>query len=191
MILVKNNEAFVISKSTYMAINEWWSWEDVKSSYKSFKNKVVNYTNKAVDWGKEKVQQAKEVTKKSYNSLKEITDDLSAGAKKAWEWVKSAASAVVKFASEMSWTDWASLSLGVISAVIGIVGAPFGGTVLSGSLIAIAGSLDIYGGVKSYMEAEKSLEGIEMPLAKEVNKITQALPKIALGSVGLLMGITD
>jgi hypothetical protein len=176
MIIVKNNEAFVISKSTYVAINEWrWpTWDDVKSSYNDLKKKVVTYTDKTVTWVKDKAK------------------DLSDGATKAWNWVKTATSAAVKFMSEMSVFDWFSLGLSVLSAVLGIIGATTPGvTIVAGVCMALSGGMDLFGGFMEYKKAMELLSKIEPSISKEAAKISVALPSIAMGSVSLICGFND
>jgi hypothetical protein len=174
MILVSNNEAFIIEKSTYQAINEWWSWEDVKGAWKTFSTKVVKV--------------AQNVSKGAVKVYNEMSD----GAKKAWEWVKSAGSAVVKFLKGMKPLEWASLATGVLSAVIGVIGTGIpGATIIAGALLGITGGIHVYEGIHKFDESITLLKSVEGDLTKHVAAISQALPDLALGAVFTILGLHD
>lgn len=175
MILVKNNEAFIISKSTFQAINEGWGWEDVKGAWDNYTKEVVKVGTSAIKGVSAKV------------------DQLSDGTKKAWEWVKAAGSAAVKFLSKMSFIDWATLGLGVLSACIGIVGSGIpGATIIAGVILALTGGIHIYEGIHKYNEAVEILKEVRGDnLSKFTAPINNALPDIAMGSVFTILGIHD
>lgn len=175
VILINNSEAFIVSKYTYRAINEWWTWEDVKGAWNTFSDKVV------------------QVAKDTGNDVAKIYDEVSDGAKKAWEWVKAAASAAYKFMKDMSWIDWATLGLGVLSACVGIIGTGIpGATIIAGVLLAITGGLHIYEGYHKYHEAIDKLKTVQGgQITKSVAAINQSLPDIAMGSIFTILGIHD
>lgn len=175
MILVNNNESFIIAKSTYTAINEGWGWEDVESAWNSFTDKVV--------------QVAKNVNK----TVTSTVDAMTAGVRKAWEWVKAASSAAVKFMTEMSWVDWATLGLGVLSACMGAIGTAIpGSTIIAGSLLAITGGLHIYEGYHKWHEAAEKLKSVSgNNLSKFAAPIAQAIPDLGMGAIFTILGIHD
>jgi len=175
MILINNNEAFIISKSTYTAINEDWGWGDITDAWDSYTNKVVSV--------------AKSVSKDVIKTYNEVSD----GAKKAWEWVKTAGSAAVKFLGEMTWVDWATLGLGVLSACMGILGTAIpGATIIAGVLLALTGGLHLYEGYHKYHEATDKLKSLkEGDLTKSVAGINESLPDIAMGSIFTILGLHD
>lgn len=175
MILVNNNEAFIIAKSTYTAINESWGWDDITGAWNSFTSKVVSV--------------AKSVT----NKVAKVVDAMSAGVKKAWEWVKAAGSAAVKFMSKMTWVDWATLGLGVLSACMGSIGSAIpGATIIAGAILAITGGLHIYEGHHKFSEAKEKLKNITAGnYSKNTAAINVALPDIAMGSIFTILGIND
>lgn len=180
-ILIKNNEAYIVATSTLNAVNEFWSWSDAKSAWNSFSSKVTNYA-------KEKVQQAKTVAVKAW-------DTISDGAKKAWEFVKSCAAAVVKFVKEMTWVEWASLGIGVLTAIAGLLGSgPVPGlTVVAGILMCLNGGIHLYEGYHKYEHAKETLQ--KYTSLEEISKtsaaVVQALPNIAFGSTFMVLGFYD
>ena len=92
MILVNNNEAFIIEKSTYKAINEGWGLDSVKNAWNSFTKKVVS------------------VVKTASKKVEKVANAMSAGAKKAWEWVQGAASAAYPINSRANGSEYAGSS---------------------------------------------------------------------------------
>jgi hypothetical protein len=180
IILIKNNEAYIVSSNTLNSINEFWSWNDAKNAWHSLKKNVTAF---AV----EKYKQAKGAAIKAW-------DAISDGAKKAWEFVKSCAAAAVKFLSEMTWVEWASLGLSVTSAILGIIGAGIPGvTVAAGVCMALNGSIHLYEGWHKYHEAQHALEGIDdvSKFAKNSAAITKALPNAIMGTLFMALGFYD
>jgi hypothetical protein len=180
IILIKNNEAYVVSANTLNSINEFWSWSDAKNAWHGLKTSVTAF---AVD----KYKQAKGAALK-------VWDAISDGAKKAWEFVKTCAAAAVKFISDMTWVEWASLGLSVTSAILGIIGAGIPGvTVAAGVCMALNGSIHLYEGWHKYHEAQHALEGIEdvSQFTKNSAAITKALPNGIMGTIFMALGFYD
>lgn len=180
IILVKNSEAFIIEKKTHDAINEWWSLDDAKKAWNKFSGSVSNYVDKKID-------SAKKTIKKTWNAI-------SDGAKKAWEWVKSAASAAVKFLSEMTWVEWASLGIGILSAVMGLLGTVVpGATIIAGILMALNGGIHLYEGWEKWSEAKKQLNTIKdvAEITKDAAAINKALPNVTFGTIFMALGFYD
>jgi hypothetical protein len=180
VILVKNNEAYIVSANTLNSINEFWSWSDAKNAWHGLKTSVTAF---AVD----KYKQAKGAALK-------VWDAISDGAKKAWEFVKTCAAAAVKFISEMTWVEWASLGLSVTSAILGIIGAGIPGvTVAAGVCMALNGSIHLYEGWHKYHEAQHALEGIEdvSQFTKNSAAIVKALPNGIMGTIFMALGFYD
>jgi len=94
VILIKNNEAYVISKSTFDSVNEDWSFASAKNAFNTLRAKASS-TIDSMSAG-----------------AKKAWDGLSDGAKKAWEFVKTIPSVVTKLVKGMSWKEWTSLTLG-------------------------------------------------------------------------------
>lgn len=176
VILIRNNEAYVISKNTFNSVNEDWSFSSAKNAF----NKLKAKTSSSID-------AMSAGAKKAWTGL---TD----GAKKAWEFVKTIPSVVTKMVKEMDWKEWTSLTLGVIAALCGLVGAGVPGiTVLGGVSLGLLGAMDIWEGWEKYHDAEKKLEKINISSfqAKNSALITSALPQIATGTILLSLGIKD
>ena len=143
IILIKNSEAFIIEKKTFdmiQSIDESWLgnlWDKGKAAFKNIKDKVVSKA-------KEKIAQAKKFVAKAWDK---ITD----GAKKAWEWLKTAIAATGKFIGDNLGTI--TLVLSILSAVFGIAGGITTAvgvgpvlTAIGGTLMALNGGLHIYEG---------------------------------------------
>ena len=180
IILVKNNEAYIVSANTMNSINEFWSWSDAKNAWNGLTKSVTNF---AV----QKYQQAKGAAVKAW-------DAISDGAKKAWEFVKSCTAAAVKFIAKMTWVEWASLGLSVTSAILGILGAGIpGATIAAGVCMALNGSIHLYEGWHKYHEAQLALEDIKevSQFAKNSAAITKALPNGIMGTVFMALGFYD
>lgn len=180
IILIKNNEAHIISTNTLNSINEFWSWEDADAAWNNLRSSVSKFAE-------EKYKQAKEVAVKTW-------DAISDGAKKAWGFVKTCAAAAVKFISEMNWVEWASLGLSVLSAVLGILGTGIpGATIAAGACMALNGGIHLYEGWHKYHEALHSLEGIKdvSQFAKNSAAITKALPNGMMGTIFMALGFYD
>ena len=175
VILIRNNEAYVISKNTFNSVNEDWSFASAENAWNKLKAKTSSSIN-SMSAG----------AKKAWTGL---TD----GAKKAWEFVKTVPSVVTKIVKEMDWKEWTSLTLGVISALCGLVGTGIPGvTILGGVSLGLLGAMDIWEGWEKYHEAEKKLEKIDLSnLGKNSAIITSALPQIATGTILLSLGIKD
>jgi len=180
VILIKNNEAYIISANTFKALNELWSWNDAKNAWNNLNSKVTKFA-------KEKIGQNKKAAIKTW-------DAISDGAKKAWEWCKTAAAAAVKFLSEMTWVEWASLGLGVLSAIAGIIGAGIPGvTTIAGVCMALNGGIHLYEGWHKYHEANEALAPIKdaTQFSKNSAAITKALPNAIMGTVFMALGFYD
>jgi hypothetical protein len=180
MILIKNNEAYIVSSNTMNSINEFWSWSDAKSAWNGL-------TKSVTDFAVEKYKQAKGAVLKAWNAI-------SDGAKKAWEWVKTAAAAAVKFVKNMTWVDWASLGLTVTSAILGMLGTAVpGATIAAGVCMALNGSIHLYEGWHKYSEAKEALSTIKdaSKFAKNSFAISKALPNAVMGSIFMALGFKD
>ena len=175
VIIIKNNEAYVISKSTFDSVNEDWSFASAKNAFNTLRAKASS-TIDSMSAG-----------------AKKAWDGLSDGAKKAWGFVKTIPSVVTKLVKGMNWKQWTSLVLGVISALSGLVGAGVPGvTVLGGVSLALLGAIDIWEGWEKYHEAEKKVEKIQVTsLGKNSALLSAALPEIATGTILLSLGIKD
>jgi len=175
VILIKNNEAYVISKSTFDSVNEDWSFASAKNAFNTLRAKASS-TIDSMSAG-----------------AKKAWDGLSDGAKKAWEFVKTIPSVVTKLVKGMSWKEWTSLTLGVISALTGLVGAGIPGvTILGGVSLSLLGAMDIWEGWEKYHEASKKLGKIDLgDGAKNSAIMVSALPQIATGTILLSLGIKD
>jgi len=180
IILVKENEAYIIEKKTHDAINEWWSWKDAASAWNKFSGAVTTFVANKWESGKKWIS----------DTWKSISD----GAQKAWEWTKKAAAAVVKFLSEMTWIEWVSLGIGVLSAVVGLLGSVIpGATIIGGVLMALNGGLHLYEGWHKYQEALKYFSEIKdiTKTSKTAAAISKGVPDAIFGSVFLCLGFYD
>jgi hypothetical protein len=180
MILVKNNEAYIISANTYSSINEWWTWDDAKKAWDKLKQKVATFAA-------EQYKKAKEVAAKAW-------DTMSAGAKTAWDFVKTCTAAAVKFVGEMTLVEWISLGTSVLSAVVGLLGTAIpGATVIAGILMAMTGGLHLYEGIHKYWHAKEILGKIQniSPFAKNSVLISKAYPEFSIGTVFICLGFYD
>jgi len=180
VILIKNNEAFIIAANTLNAINEWLSWADIRYTWDAFTTKVSNFA-------KEKIQQVKSAAIKTF-------DTLSDGAKKAWNFLKTCTAAVAKFLREMTWVEWASLGLGVLTAIVGLLGTAIpGATLIAGILMCLNGSIHLVEGYHKYKDAKDVLSkyGSTDEIAKAATAVSQALPNMSFGTIFMILGFND
>ena len=180
IILVKENEAYIIEKKTHDAINEWWSWQDAAGAWNKFSSAVSSYVSNKWESGKK--------------WLSSTWASISDGAQKAWEWTKKAAAAVVKFLSEMTWIEWASLGIGILSAVVGLLGAVIpGATIIGGVLMALNGGIHLYEGWHKYHEAIEAFGSIKdlSRMEKTAAAVGKGLPDAVFGSIFLCLGFYD
>jgi hypothetical protein len=183
VILIKNSEAFIIEKKTFdivQSIDESWLgdiWNKGKSTLKNIKDKTVSFA-------KEKIGQAKKFVAKAW-------DKISDGAKKAWEWMKTAVAATAKFIGDN--LEAISLVLSILSAVFGIVGGAVPGfTVVAGVLMALNGGLHIYEGFHKIGHAMEVLEKVPIdPVSKALAGIVKAGPDFLLGGLFIPLGFYD
>jgi hypothetical protein len=188
IILMKNGIGYVIEKNTL----------DIAKS--------IN--EGALSWLEDKWNKAKEIgkaaIKKTVSVVKGGWDALSYGAKKAWEFVKSCASAVVQFVKDMTWVEWAALGCSVLSAILGLLAAAAYGSgafawaappiaVIGGILQGLGGGIHIYEGIHKSMNAYKLYaKATEItPTAKFVSIVAQGLPEVLIGGGMLALGIYD
>lgn len=188
VILMKNGEGYMIEKSTMEAaksLNEGL-WDSIKSGWNSLKDK------------------AKSAIKKTASFFKGAWDTLSYGAKKAWEFVKTCASVVVEFVKGMTFLEWAALTMSVLSAILGVLGAiALGSAVFSwlspilntiaGIFQAVGGGIHLYEGSHKISAANKILakNPTITPTNKMVASITQGLPEYITGGGMIALGIYD
>jgi hypothetical protein len=189
VILIKNSEAFVIEKKTFdmfQNIDESWlgnMWDKGKAAVKGLKDKIVSKA-------KEKFAQAKKYVSDSW-------DKISGGAKKAWEWMKTAVAAVGKFLGDN--IETISLVLSILSAVFGIAGGITTAvgvgpvlTAIGGVLMALNGGLHIYEGFHKVDHAMGVLKNVPIdPVSKAVAGIVKAGPDFLLGGLFLPLGFYD
>lgn len=191
VILIKNGEGHLIEKSTFdlvqsTSINEGW-WSNIISTWTAV--------------AKQAIQDVK-------NVAKGVWDAISYGARKAWEFAKTCANAVVKFMKEMTFLDWCTLALGVLAAILGICGGISFSTgvlawltptlnILSGVVLAIGGGIEIYEGYEKVVVAKKVLEskgkeiGSSPQSAKLVAAASQTLPEFVIGGGMVFMGVNS
>ena len=183
VILIKNSEAFIIEKKTFdmvQSIDESWIgdvWDKGKAAFKNIKNKVVIAA-------KEKIGQAKNFVAKAW-------DKISDGAKKAWEWMKTAVSASLKFLNDN--LETITLVLSILSAIFGIAGGAVPGlTVVAGVLMAINGGLHIYEGFRKFGHAKDVLAKVPIdPVDKVMAGIVKSCPDLLLGCLFIPLGFYD
>jgi hypothetical protein len=212
IILVKDSEAYIISSSTYKAMNEDWefmTFDDYKEAYNELSKKVkqfakaavtqvsttVDKTNKAATkFVGDTVSTVNNANKVAIDSLSNLWDSISIGAKKAWEWCKTAVAAVAKFIQDMTWIDWVSLGLGILGAILGVVGATVpGATVVGGVCMVLNGGLNLYEGWNKYVEAKNAISKIDNVtlISKEAALVSTAVPNAIMGSLFLSLGFHD
>jgi hypothetical protein len=180
IIVIKNNEPYIISKSTFYKINEASSFERARKSFNSLRSKASNKIKSTIEAGGDMAKSA--------------WDKMSDGAKKAWEFVKTLPSAAKRMIKEMTWKDWTSQALGVISALCGILGAGIPGvTILAGVTMALSGGMQLYDGWEKYTEAKDALVKLDDvgKFAKQTKLIASALPAAALGTLFMSMGFYE
>lgn len=186
-ILIKNGEGFVIERSTFeisQNLNE--GWNTISSVWNRLKKSAVDSI------------------KAQASVVKGAWDALSYGAKKAWEFVKTCANAVVEFVKGMTFMDWAALTMSVLSAILGICGGIAEGsgafawlgpilTSIAGILQAVGGSLHIYEGTIKYKNASKILTSDPSisPTTRMVATVSQALPEYLVGTGMICLGAYD
>jgi len=188
VILIKNSEAFVIEKKTFdmvQNINEWSlpSLSDIRDGFRNIKNKAVNYA-------KEKIGQAKKFVSKAW-------DKISNGAKKAWEWLKTAIAAVGKFIGDN--IETITIVLSILSAVFGIAGGITTAvgvgpilTAIGGVLMALNGGLHIYEGFHKAHHGMEVLKKASIdPVSKYIAAFAKAGPDFLLGAIFLPLGFYD
>ena len=211
-ILVKNKEAYIISSATYRALNEDWelmTFDDYKAAYRELSKKVKSFAKAAVTQAAttvdktnrvatkfvgDTVSTVNKVNKAAIDSLSDLWDSISIGAKKAWEWCKTAVAAVAKFLQDMTWIDWVSLGLGILGAILGIVGASVpGATVVGGVCMVLNGGLNLYEGWEKYVKAKNILDKIDSVtlISKEAALLNTAVPNAIMGSLFLSLGFHD
>jgi hypothetical protein len=188
VILIKNGSGYMIEKNTLDA--------------------AKSLNEGALSWLEDKWNKAKEVgkaaIKKTVAVVKGGWDKLSYGAKKAWEFVKSCASAVAAFIKGMTWVEWAALAMSLLSAIMGIVQAALIGSgvaswvspaagILAGIFQAIGGGLHLYEGGVKIKNAGKvlSMDQTLTPTSKMAAKVAQGLPEYIVGSGMVCLGIYD
>ena len=189
VILVKNSEAFIIEKKTLdmvQNIDESWLgnvWNKGKAAFNDIKNKVESKA-------KEKIGQAKKFVVKAW-------DKISDGAKKAWEWMKTAVAATGKFIGDNLGTI--TLVLSILSAVFGLAGGLLTAvgvgpilTAIGGFLMAANGILHIYEGFHKIHEAEEVLKRVPIdPISKIVAGYAKSGPDFFLGGLFIPLGFYD
>jgi hypothetical protein len=189
VILIKNSEAFIIEKNTFdtvQSIDESWLgdlWNKGKVKLKNIKDKVVSKA-------KEKIAQSKKFVAKAW-------DKISDGAKKAWEWLKSAVSASLEFIGDNLGTI--TLVLSILSAVFGIAGGITTAvgvgpilTAIGGTLMALNGGLHIYEGFHKIHEAGEVLEKVPIdPTSKVIAGLVKSGPDFFLGGLFTALGFYD
>lgn len=190
VILVKNSEAFIIEKKTldYVQnnnLNEFkmFSFSDLKKAYHKLKDK-------AVDYAKKKISNAKEFVAKSW-------DKMSDGAKKAWEWMKTAVSASAKFVGDN--LETITIVLTVLGSVLGIAGGILTAvgigpilTAIAGGIMAINGGIHIYEGFHKIHHATEISKDVPVdPIAKFAAGMIKAGPDLFLGLLFLPLGFYD
>jgi hypothetical protein len=177
VILIKESDSYIISKSTFEAINE---------------NKPGMFDRAKGAWNKMKAKTTSAISSMSAGA-KKAWNAMSDGAKKAWAFVKTIPSVVTKMVKNMGWKEWTSLTLGVISALCGLVGAGVPGvTILGGCSMVLLGAMDIWDGWGKYTNATKKLGKLNLSnFGKDYSLVTAALPEIATGTLLLSLGIKD
>lgn len=189
VILIKNSEAFIIEKKTFdlvQSIDESWlgdAWDKGKAALKSVKDKVVSFA-------KEKIGQAKKFVAKAW-------DKISDGAKKAWEWMKTAVAATGKFIGDN--LGAITLVLSILSAVFGIAGGITTAvgvgpvlTAIGGTLMALNGGLHIYEGFHKIDHAMGVLKNVPIDhVSKIIAGLVKAGPDFLLGAIFLPLGFYD
>ena len=189
VILIKNSEAFIIEKKTFdmvQSIDESWLgnlWDKGKAAFINIKNKVVSVA-------KEKIAQAKKFVVKAW-------DKISDGAKKAWEWLKTAIAATGKFIGDN--IETITLVLSILSAVFGIVGGITTAvgvgpilTAIGGGLMALNGGLHIYEGFHKFDHAIDTIKNAPIdPVTKVFAGLSKAGPDFFLGALFIPLGFYD
>ena len=176
-ILFKDNSLFVISQSTYRILNEQLSWNSVKSAW-----------NSAGEKAKAAINAVSQVNK-------EIYDAIGDGAKKAWEFSKKIAIAVVDFAKHEP-LEAIAIFLQLMSGVVSFI--PAAGQAAGPIMLAMAGGLDIVSGTHKIQEAWKHLSSIEIQKgtatsipSKAITSFSAGAPMLIAGSVSILLGLND
>ncbi|NBU96967.1 MAG: hypothetical protein EBS19_01940, partial [Spirochaetia bacterium] len=189
VILIKNSEAFVVEKKTFdtiQNIDESWFGNLLnkgKEKLKSIKNKIVSRV-------KEKISQAKDFVSRAW-------DKISDGAKKAWEWMKTAVAAAGKFIGDN--IETITIVLSILSAVFGIAGGLTTAvgigpilTTIGGVLMALNGGLHVYEGFHKGHHAMKLLKNSPIdPVSKYGAAIVKAGPDFFLGMLFIPLGFYD
>ena len=179
-VLVKNNEAFVISESTLAMINEASFWTDATNAFASIVKDTKSFVRGVVDVASTGIQSA----------WKSVTE----AAKEAFDLAKSIGNAAVKFVSDMNLLEAISLVCGISGAVLGALGPVFPGIgIFAGAALLLGGGLHLLEGKHKADEAYKKLSGITSisPFAKVSSTIASAVPDAILGSLYLSLGIHD
>jgi hypothetical protein len=189
VILIKNSEAFVIEKKTFdlvQNIDESW----LGDLYNAGKEKLKSIKNKVVAKAKEKISQAKKFVSKAW-------DKISDGAKKVWEWVKTATSAALQFVGDNLKTI--SLVISILAATCGVIGGLTTAvgvgpviTAIGGGLMALNGGIHIYKGFSMYGHAMDTLKNVPIdPMSKAIAGAVKAGPDLLLGTLFIPLGFYD
>ena len=188
VLIINNGEGFLIEQSTF---------EAAKSLNEGLWDKITSGWNYLKDKAKKAVGKIKDMAVKGWETL-------SYGAKKAWEFVKMCANAVVEFVKGMTFLEWAALTMSILSAILGILGAVAAGSgafawltpilgTLAGVFQAVGGGIHVYEGYHKITIANKILKKNPQitPTAKLITSITQGLPEYVEGGGMIALGIYD
>jgi len=190
VILIKNSEAFVLEKKTFemtQLINEgdwsWPTWGDVTKTFNDLKNKVTST--------------AQQLYNQAGSAMAKTFDLLSDGAQKAWEWLKTAASAAGKLIGDN--IETITLVLSILSAVFGIAGGVTTAvgvgpilTAVGGGIMALNGGLHIYEGFHKIDHAMEILKNVPIdPVSKAITGFAKAGPDFCLGGLFIPLGFYD
>jgi hypothetical protein len=183
VVLFKNNRLHIIKESTLERLKEgselilegfFGAIGDfvegaAKGSKEAFNKYVVQPVKKAAIYVGKKAVQA--------------WDNLSAGAKKVWEFSRKILSAIGVFINENPLTAM-GIGLQILAGVASFF--PAFGTAIAGVLSAIAGAITIIEAVQNIYAATKDIGA-----ADKVKNIIKGGSKLVFGAVELILGIKD
>lgn len=179
-ILIKNNEAFVISESTLAMINEASFWTDATNAFSAIVKDTKAFVRGAVGVAAAGVRSAWE--------------SVTEAAKDAFNLAKSIGNAAVKFASDMTGLEKASLACAIFGAVLSALGPGLPGIgFLAGGILGIGGFIHLTEGKHKLGDAYKKLSKIDSitPFARFSASIANAFPDATMGTLLTCLGVHD
>lgn len=167
VILIKNNEAFILTSKTMNSINEKLSWDDLKSGW--------NYVKGVVSKGAQK-----------------ILDTVSEGARKAWEFSKKCVNVAKSFILDSDVRQNAALVLSILGALLAVANQTIPGiSIVAGICCALGGALNIWEAHDNYVAAQKVLSQVNNPSLLTATLIKKCVPLVTLTGILLAIGFYE